>query len=356
MDQATETLALLEQIPQPIFLVKDNHVCHVNQGARQHGVEVNTPVSNLISIGMPEYKNFSGGKLMLTVSVNDITYNAVITKADGYDMFCLDSEYATPELRALALAAQALREPLSGAMLSVDKLMPEEAIQQSPALLAQMQLLNRNIYQLHRAIRNMSDAAIYQYQTVGNFETGDVVAVIAEIVQKAAVLVEKANRRIVLNDTKKSVLCPIDREKLERAILNLISNAIKYTDDESAVQVSLRTSKDKLYVCVESKCSTEKRILNLNIFAGFNREPGIENTNSGIGLGLTIAHGAAAAHKGTLLVEQTDGSIRFTLSVALQQPGKTALRSPVRLPVDYSGGYDQALIELSDVLPPVLFE
>lgn len=356
METTNEILALLEQIPQPVFLVKENTVVHVNQSARLRNIEENTPVSDLISIGMPEYAQFTDGTLLLTVSINNISYNTVVTKNGGYDMFLLESEFSDYELRSLALAAQTLRQPLSSAMISIDKLMPEEDIQQSPALRQQLQMINRSIYQLHRTIRNMSDAAIYRSRCSANIEVREAVAVITEIIEKAACLTEKADHRIEFKTFHQPVFCPLDRDKLERAILNLISNAIKYASAGSAIQVSLHLGNQKLYISVQSDSADPEHTLIKNIFSGFTREPGIRDARSGIGLGLTIAHGVAAAHRGTLLVEQaSETCLRFTLSVSLQ-PNRTGLRSPVLLPVDDSGGYDQALIELSDVLPAELFQ
>ena len=56
---------LLEQLPQPVFLVKDGTVIAANHSARIRDIAVGMPVSLLIAIGEAEYSEFKQGKLLL---------------------------------------------------------------------------------------------------------------------------------------------------------------------------------------------------------------------------------------------------------------------------------------------------
>ena len=354
MDILNNTTALLEQLPQPVFLVKEHTVVYANHAAQLRDVQENTNVYDLISIGHQEYQQFVSGKLILTVSVSGILYNAVVTNSGEYHLFCLESEYSKPELRAFAVAAQALRDPLSNAFLGMDKLLPEPTVQNSPALLAQIKAINRNIYQIHRAVQNMSDAA-----TIGSAactDTRDVVTYIAEIVEKADTLLAIKQHHIEYQPLSRPIYCQINSETLRRAILNLITNAVKYASGEKVTRISLRTGANKLYICVQSDCEHPEALISSNIFSAFTREPSIDDNSRGIGLGLYIAHSIAASHNGTLLVEHPDDtSLRFTLSLSTTLPEVVKVNSPVMI-TETSGGFDPFLIELADVLPSELYE
>lgn len=354
MEITKETAELLEQLPQPVFLVNNRSVVYANHGAQARGIQEGTPIDSLISIGTAEYEQFLTGKLMLTVSVAGIPYNTVVSTMGELHMFCLESEYSNPELRAFALAAQALREPLANALLGIDSLIPEQTVQDSPALLEQIKAINKNMYQLHRAVRNMSDAATIG--AVSNKELRDVANLFSEYAEKATVQLAKAGHQLLFQPLNRPAYCYINPEKIERAFLNLISNAVKHAEKPSTVTVSLRIGSSKLYISVESDCKDPQELISSNLFSRFMREPSIHSGRSGVGLGLTIAYGVATAHKGTLLVEQpAQNRIRFTMSISADTSGACAVNSPL-VSFDNSGGYDSFLIELSEILPPDLYE
>lgn len=354
MDMLDNAIGLLEQLPQPVFLVKDNVIVYANHAAMLRDVQEKVNVYDLITIGHQEYQQFVSGKLILTVSVAGILYNTVVTNSGEYHLFCLESEYSKPELRAFAVAAQALRDPLSNVFWGLDKLLPDPTVQDSPALLAQIKAINRNIHQIHRAVQNMSDAA-----TIGSAactETRDIVAFLAELVEKVNALFAGTQHHIEFQPLNKPVYCSLNPGALERAILNLVSNAAKYTSGDGVIRISLRKGISKLYICVQSDCEHPQATINCNMFSAFTREPSIDDSGRGIGLGLHITHSIAASHKGTLLVEHTDDTrLRFTLSLSATLPEVVKVNSPTMI-TDTNGGFDPFLIELADVLPSELYE
>lgn len=352
MDTLKEYSELYMQYPQPVFLVQDGIVVFANHNAVSRGIEKGTKVASLISTGMQEYTNFAEGRLLLTVFVNTVTYNAVVKKQAEYQVFHLEPQTTQPELQVLALASQKLREPLANAMLALETLSPGITPEQKDSL----SLLRRSMYQALRSLRNMSDSTNCHSAYTTNLQLMDANAVVSEIVEKAAAYLAQASRTVHYHPLTETVFCQIDRNKIERGILNLISNAARYSSAESPVDITLRSGVEKLYICVESQCEKGEQVLAGTLFTGFQREPSLETKESGIGLGLTIAHGIATAHKGALLVEHKEDLLRFTLSLSRAQTDHVRLNAPAILYSDQAGGYDQALVELSDVLPAALYE
>ena len=354
MELLKEIIQLLEPLPQAAFLVKDGTIVYANHNARARGVQQDTDVDNLICIGIVEYKHFVSGKLMLTTAIADIYYNTVVSVMGTYHLFRLESELSDPELHALSLAAQVLREPLSASMMRITELLPKDAIQDSPELLEQVEIINKNLNQLFRTVRNMADADTAASSCTK--ELRDVAGLVSEWVEKANTLMEGTGHHIVLTSLKCPVFCEVNPEKLERAFLNLISNAVKYADKPDTIKVSLSMHTGRLYLSVESACSNPQAIFNNSLFTRFSREPSLSDYQSGIGLGLIIARGIAVAHKGTLLIDQpNDDRIRFTLSISMRSSGMLTMNSPT-IRVVNNGGHDQFLIELADVLPPELYK
>lgn len=346
MEQHLQITQLLDQQISPAFLVEDHIITYVNAAAQRHGISLSTPISELISIGDVEYAQFREGSLCLTLNINGEACSATALCSAHRHIFFLESPYDDPELRAFALAAQYLRDPLSGAMHCAEAMATDNAV-------PQLTHLNKSLQQLHRAICNMSDAALYDEIRPSRMELRDITSVFQEHLEKAAQLSQHAGRILEYRLPNTQIHTMIDSEKIERAIFNLISNAIKATKEGDKISVTLHQAGSKLYFCVSDTGNSLERS---NIFNRYLREPGLEAGYTGLGLGLTIVRKAAAAHGGTLLLEKLPkGGAKFTMSLNVIQPDKSGLRSHVRLPVDYAGGHDHALLELSDVLPSELY-
>lgn len=357
MERSTDAPEILEQLMCPAFTVSDGMIIHANQAALQRQVPLNAPVADLIRVGAEEYARYTGGRLCLTLCICENTYNASVVATDGYHTFFLESEYEEPELRAFALAAQQLREPLSNAMAGTELLLPHSALQADPEARQQIAQVNRSLHQLLRAVCNMSDAAQYGNLRSTQMETRNVVGILDEIIEKAAHMVSQAGRILQYKSLNQGIYCLVDTEKLERAVLNLISNAAKYTPENGTIEIRLTRSGNRLLFTVENGADSACSRHFADTFSRFLREPGIIDSRSGIGLGMTIARSAAAVHGGTVLMEQPDNTgIRFTMTLAIRQSTDTSVHSPVLLPIDYAGGRDRVLLELSDVLPATLYE
>ena len=62
-------------------------ITYQNRAAQLHGLEIGMSVSPLIAIGKSEYRNFTEGRLLLTISVEQIQYHASVVKAEDFDLF-----------------------------------------------------------------------------------------------------------------------------------------------------------------------------------------------------------------------------------------------------------------------------
>ncbi len=342
----TDTNKLLEQCACPMLLVENGIVTQLNHAAAARQFLVGVKISDLICQGKEEYSQLTDGKLCLTLQAEGIVYPASVVKTEQCDIFRLDSEYDDPALRAFALAAKQLRQPLANALICAQELSSSGEEQQQ---------LNRSLYQLHRAICNMSDVAKYSAQRSSRMESRDIVSQFMQTAEKASAMLTSAGITLHYNAPKKAVIGLVDAEKLERALLNLLSNAAKFAPEGKSVKAELSQKGNKLYISVTGEGTQIPQQLQGDLFSRYLREPELEDGRWGIGLGLTLVRNAAMAHNGTLLMENTPAGQKFTMSLSLTQSADDIVRSPVMLPVDYTGGYDRVLVELSDVLPADLY-
>ena len=141
-----------------------------------------------------------------------------------------------------------------------------------------------------------------------------------------------------------------DREMLERAIYNLVSNASKFMMPESTLEARLTLNKNTLTFSVYNRDANK---IHTSPFSRYLREPCIEDSRNGIGLGMELIRAAAAVHNGTVLVDYPEeGGTRVSMTLSVRSRSETTVRSSVILPTsNYAGDRDRNLLELSEVLP-----
>ena len=347
MEQLNDLQTMLDRLECPAFLVKDGHICAVNSGAGQRMAEQGIAVNELLITGLDEYNQFTDGSLYVTLSLGGTSYRCVITKLEDHELFCLDTRSAGSELQALALAATQLRIPVSELSLELNRLNASDS--------ELISMMNQSIHKLQRIIGNMSDAVTF-VDAAPQKCTQEICSLFREVLEKAQALLSHAGITIQFQLPTEPIFTQADGEMLTRAIYNLLSNASKFAVPQKPIEVTLKRTQNTLYLTVCDNGQGVDISQRSTMFTRYKRQPGIEDPKYGLGLGMSLIHAAAAAHGGTVLVEHPQGhGTRITMSLSVEKSKNPVVRTPGLKP-DIYGGWDPALIELSDVLPHSLYE
>ena len=356
MEERLDALGMLDLMVRPGFCVKDNIIVKANQAAAGLMLLPGTDIRTFLHTGETEYADFQDGCLYLTLQLGSENWGASVTPAGEYHVFLLEQEADQAELQAMALAARELREPLAKVMTTADRLFPMAALQDDPAVREQAARLNRGLLQMLRVIGNMSDAGRYCEGKSACMETRDITMLMQEIFDRSRDLISHAGLHLSFRNLSMPVDCLVDSEKLERAVLNILSNAIKFTPKGGTIDCSLTRRGQLLCLQVQDSGSGIPDNIRGQIHNRYQRQPGIEEGRYGIGLGMVLIRSTAAIHGGTVLIDHPkEAGTRITMTLAIRKAQGGSLRSPV-LRVDYSGERDHALVELSESLPAALYE
>ncbi len=343
---------ILELLTQPAFAVVDGRVVTCNTAARALLVKPGDALVPMLITGREAFQQLESGSLFVTMQVGGMRWGAAITRMEEFTLVLLDQEDAQGELQALALASRELRKPMMGLMNAASQLSQT----QSPDVKELAAVMNHRLYQILRILGNMSDGAAKQSAQWAFLENRDLRAFLDEVLRKVKSLLEDAGLRLDIRwEIQGQLNCLIDAQSLERAVLNLLSNAGKYTPRGGVIQVLLTRSRNKLMLSVTDSGEGIAQEARSDLFSRYLRPAGLEDPRFGIGLGLLMVRGAAAIHGGTVLVDRpAAGGTRVSLTVALRKepmPGVQCLP----LQMDYAGEWDHALVELSEVLPAESF-
>lgn len=347
MKQLETIMGMLDRMVQPAFCVKKGIIVGANQPAIARLITVGTPIADLLATGEEEYQSLNEGTLYLTLRIKGMDQPASVEIMNRHHVFVLEQDADTAELNAMALAARELRGPLSNVLSVADQLFPMEGSNENAK--HQVARINRGLYQMLRIIGNMSDATQYAQGFLTHRQIRNITDLFSEIFQKAAVLLGKTGIRVNFRNLPEPIHCMVDEEMLERAIYNILSNAAKFTPHDGHIDAAVTRRGDKLYLTVQDSGPGVDPSLRATVHCRYLRQPALEDSRFGIGLGMVLIRSAAAAHGGTVLMEHpAECGARITMTLSLTQD--TVVRSNV-LQVDYAGERDHALIELADRLP-----
>jgi signal transduction histidine kinase len=169
--------------------------------------------------------------------------------------------------------------------------------------------LKQNCYRLIRLVNNLIDATKIDsgFMEV-NFKNGNIVDIVESITLSTVDYIEGKGKNIVFDTDAEEKIMAFDAEKMERIILNLISNAIKFTREGDEIKVSIYDKNDYIIISVkDTGIGIEKEKQN-TIFERFKQiNPLLSRNHEGSGIGLSLVKSLVEIHKGTIQVQSTYG-------------------------------------------------
>jgi len=345
MEFQTDLPGWLNRCPCPGFAVKNNIITHCNQAADALLLAPGMDIQELLITGREEYAAFQSGCLYLKLKLSAKGWGASVSRDGAYHIFLLDQEPEDADLRSLALAARELRSPLSNLMIAADSLSRFSG--EAPQLQEQLARLNRSLHQMHRLVNNMSDAVKSDILTpVGVHDWN---RLIHDIFEKISTQLSNTNIQLTYEGLDQSVSGLANEGQLERAILNIVSNSMKFMPEGGTIHATLTRQQNMLYLSIRDSGSGISENILSNVFTRYQRQPGIEDNRYGIGLGMVLIRSAASDHGGTVLIDSPNGNgTRITMTMAIRQDA-SLLKTPVIPPL--VDGSRQVLTELSESLP-----
>ena len=98
-----------------------------------------------------------------------------------------------------------------------------------------------------------------------------------------------------------------DCERITQLIINLVTNAIKYASEDSAINVSIEPMTDYWRLQVHNSCPAIPQEYQANLFEPFYRSPNVlSSKRQGWGLGLAISKEIVEQHRGRIWVESSE--------------------------------------------------
>jgi len=211
-----------------------------------------------------------------------------------------------------------LRSPLTSVIGYIEILAdggPGEPNAEQRRMLTIIERNSRRLLALIEDLLTMSrvEAGTFQLE-IGPVDLGEIVSGVVEATAPAVA-------KDLTVDLGRDLALTGDREQLERALLNLVSNAVKFTPASGRIEIRGRTDGDEIALAVRDTGSGIPAGEQGHLFARFFRATrSKEQEIPGTGLGLYIVKQIVDLHGGTIAVDSTRAGSTFTLRLPVAGP------------------------------------
>ncbi len=230
------------------------------------------------------------------------------------------------KLRLFTNISHEIRTPLTLILGPLEKLISKKVTDEE--IPSHLNLVYRNTKQLDRLINQLLD---FRKLETGNLKLtttqNDMVSVVAEVVQSFQEYAREKHIKLEFHKLKKRLVSLFDPDKIKTILNNLISNALKYTDEGGTVSVhlslvfaepneaSFNNPQEDQYIEISVKDSG-KGISDKNIEKVFTRffRVDSQSESTGTGIGLSLVKELVKMHNGTIDVLSKPGKgSKFTI-------------------------------------------
>lgn len=233
-----------------------------------------------------------------------------------------DQELAKRKLSFFTNISHEIKTPLTLILGPIDKLINQN--EGNNKTLNQLRLIQRNGERLVRLINQLLDFRKFEEDSmVLQTAEGNIVRFVREIVIAFEPYAQHRHIKLKFVSEQQSLRLWFDRDKLEKVIYNLISNALKFTNEGGQVLVSVNQlqvdGKIMASIAVEDNGIGIPPDQIGRIFEKFKHFDNEGVNSSGTGIGLAFSKGLVQLHKGNINVESilaspsTNGKTIFTI-------------------------------------------
>lgn len=243
------------------------------------------------------------------------TTETVLALIDRTSLYIVDEE----NLDFISFAAHELRGPITVIRGYLDVLEDELADVLKDD---QQELFRRLVVSSNRLsgyIDNILNTSRYDRRHLKMHLAEDSVAAIYDIISDDMKLRAGAqNRLLAVNFPSNLPTIAADRASIGEVLGNLIDNAIKYSNEGGAINVTAQVNGDFVDISIQDHGIGMPENVVSNLFQKFYRSHRSRETVSGTGIGLYISKAIVESHGGTISVRSEDGrGSTFTVSLPI---------------------------------------
>lgn len=217
----------------------------------------------------------------------------------------------------VANVSHELKTPITTIKSYTETLM-DGAIEDKDISMNFLSVINSECDRMARIVRDLLQLSDLDYkQTKWNKKPIDIKQLLREIYLKIKISAEEKNQKIDLKIEENIGKVVADKDGIEQVILNIITNAIKYTPDGGNIEIIAKSGEEKAIITVKDNGIGIPKEDISRIFERFYRvDKARSREMGGTGLGLSIAKQIIEAHNGEILIS-SEYNVGTTVDIIL---------------------------------------
>lgn len=292
----------------PLVESRDKLTEHIPPFGSGNQVTVQTREGKEITLAVTsaQLKPPSGEVKQVALVLRDITEEDSARRLSSYFLANISHEFRTP-LSALNASVELLLEEMNAMSLGeIAKLLNS---------------IHLGVTSLQTLIDNLLESASME---AGQFRIRrhptDLVGIVTEATRVMKPLLERRQQELSLDMPAKIPLVNADPTRLTQVLVNLLSNASKYSPMETTIALSLKMEqKTAIRITVSDRGPGIPRSERSRLFQRFVRLGLEDRAQYGIGLGLSVVKTIVEAHGGEVGVDENPaGGSRFWFTIPLK--------------------------------------
>lgn len=215
-------------------------------------------------------------------------------------------------------------------------------------------IIKKNCYRLIKLINNFIDTTRLQQRTIKtSFKPINIVSLVEDTTMSVISYAENKGLTMTFDTDNEEIYVNADNLLIERVVLNLISNAIKYNKDNGHIDVLIETNENEACVKVKDTgigISKEHQNRMFNRYERLDKK--LAREKEGSGLGLNIVKEIIDLHKGRIEVISEEGggtTISFSLPILKEGEFSHDYNDTSNCEIDSKLKYT-AEVEMSDIM------
>lgn len=184
-----------------------------------------------------------------------------------------------------------------------------------------LKTMKQNCLRMIRLINNLLDITKVDSGFIKlNKKNGNIVSVVEDIVQSVAAYVESRNIELIFDTNIEEKIMGFDHDMIERIMLNLISNAFKYSNSNGKIYVNLIDKKSSIIIKVKDEGEGIPKDKLDVIFERFGQaNSSLSRQCEGTGIGLHLVKSFIEMHDGKIsVISREDEGSEFTIILPAQ--------------------------------------
>lgn len=185
-----------------------------------------------------------------------------------------------------------------------------------------MKIVKRNSLKMLKLVNNLIDTTkLENNYYILNKKNIDIIAMIESTISCVDKYAKQKDIQLIFDTNEEECIMAVDPEVLDRIIMNLISNSIKFSYSNTNIYINIMVMKDKVTISIRDEGPGISKEYQEKVFSRFyqmaNKK---ERENSGSGIGLDLVNYLVKSMEGNIELESEEGNgceFRITLPITI---------------------------------------